>query len=299
MTIFAQSDVPCATRYCIRSAHCNEDLAMDVETFEDRKYNQQVWASFHFLPGNGGLTLEEGTTLSLADKLVCKPNSYIAEELVDEAIKHRNDENSLERLGVTMHVYADTWAHQEFAGVKDRNLNQVEDVSSEVDDDVALDFADRIIIPPLGHMQVWKHPDLPFLNWQMRKNGINIPRDNISVFLDAASNMLAAMQRFIDRLGNIKDISDQDRQSLINVMKNVRSKEEDQRLEEWAKAISIGEFSFGAEELPRYDKSKYERIEWDNTSDFIEWKKFHDALHEHRDFLFENLLPKYGLLFTY
>ncbi|SHJ15312.1 hypothetical protein SAMN02745170_01832 [Propionispora hippei DSM 15287] len=72
--------------YCIRSAHCNENLAMDVETFKDQKYNQQVWASFHFLPGNGELTLEEGTTLRLADKLVCKPNSYIARDMVRHSI---------------------------------------------------------------------------------------------------------------------------------------------------------------------------------------------------------------------
>ena len=48
-------------------------------------------------------------------------------EAVGQAILERDRPYGLHRLGVTMHVYADTWAHQGFAGILDK-INEVEDI---------------------------------------------------------------------------------------------------------------------------------------------------------------------------
>jgi hypothetical protein len=283
--------------YCIRSAHCNEDLVMDVETIEDQKYNHQVWSCFHFLPGNGGQSSDALLEMDLGEKLICKPNSYVAQEMVNECIKSREAENALERLGVTMHVYADTWAHQDFAGVRDKKLNHVEAISALGIDDSILNIGDRLLIPSLGHMQAWKHPDLPFLSWQMRKGDKAILRNNTSAFLDAAYNMVVAMQRFINPSKADLGLSEQDQEQLKLLMERAVSQNADERINEWYSAITRGDFSFGAEEIPVYNKNMYNVREWADVADFIEWKKFHDALHDHRNFLIETLLPKYGIVF--
>lgn len=284
--------------YCIRSAHCNEDLVMDVETIEDQTYNHQVWSCFHFLPGNGGVSSDAGVGMELGEKLICKPNSYVAQEMVDECIHHRDAENALERLGVTMHVYADTWAHQEFAGVRDRKLNYVESISAIGIDDLMLNLTDRLLMPALGHMQAWKNPDLPFLSWKMNKAGNDISRNNIDVFLYAASNMVVSMQRFINPSETaMGGISEQDKEQLKLTMERAVSKDEDDRILEWNSTIARGDFSFGEEEPPVYNKNIYDVRVWTDLTDFIEWRKLHDALHEHREFLIETLLPKYQIAF--
>src|ERR1700744_3699198 len=72
--------------------------------------NRLVWTPFHFLPAAEGDTLEE--------MAVCRPDSEVAREVVRRAIRQRNTETGLHRLGVTLHTYVDTWAHQGFAGIE-------------------------------------------------------------------------------------------------------------------------------------------------------------------------------------
>src|SRR5471032_565431 len=63
--------------------------------------NRTVWAPFHFLPGGEGNTFEE--------RAVCRQDSAIARETVRHAIQVSDQDNALHRLGVTLHVYIDTW----------------------------------------------------------------------------------------------------------------------------------------------------------------------------------------------
>src|SRR5579863_4127257 len=74
-----------------------------------------VWVPFHFLPGGEGDTFEE--------KSICRPDSKIARSMVQKAIESRKSDNALHRLGVTLHVYVDTWAHQGFSGTMSRQNN--------------------------------------------------------------------------------------------------------------------------------------------------------------------------------
>jgi len=50
--------------------------------------------------------------------LICKKHGVLARELA-ERMKNisLDDPNYAFKLGIACHVYADTWAHQEFAGI--------------------------------------------------------------------------------------------------------------------------------------------------------------------------------------
>ena len=74
-----------------------------------------VWVPFHFLPGNGGLPAGRDPEGPFIRKLVCSPNSPIAQDMVAAAIASARRPWGLHRLGIAMHVYADTWRTRAFA----------------------------------------------------------------------------------------------------------------------------------------------------------------------------------------
>ena len=79
----------------------------------------RIWASFHFLPRD----------LYRNPKRRCSrgPNGELAAETVRLA-----KGKGLEAAGVAMHVIADTWAHQYFAGTPSVVINNVNDYFYEI-----------------------------------------------------------------------------------------------------------------------------------------------------------------------
>jgi hypothetical protein len=109
----------------VATAHTNSEAIHNaaVDHIEQRK----VWVPFHFFPGIGGETLSE--------KLVCVKDSLLAQEMVKNHIRQAvsvKNEYGLALMGVTAHVYADTFAHYGFSGVSSRQ-NSVEGNSFEFD----------------------------------------------------------------------------------------------------------------------------------------------------------------------
>ena len=79
----------------------------------------RIWASFHFLPGD--LYAEKKNVSRLYRnkyRLICKPNGSLVKDTVNLA-KGKN----LPSVGIAMHVLADTWAHQTFAGTPSLVIN--------------------------------------------------------------------------------------------------------------------------------------------------------------------------------
>lgn len=89
-----------------------ERLASSHKMFDymniDNSSDKRTWAPFYFLPPGEGNTLQE--------KSICKPDCAIARAMVAPTIESRSAENALHRLGITLHVYVDTWAHQNSTG---------------------------------------------------------------------------------------------------------------------------------------------------------------------------------------
>ena len=284
--------------------------------------NHQVWAPFHFLPGNAGLPAGQNPTGSFINKLVCKPDSHVARDMIRLAIADQIKPYALHRLGITMHVYADTFTHQGFTG-NNHKINEVSDLSSS-DPDLDASWLGKISnwfvshAFPLGHGAALSHPDRPYITWQY-KNGLEevITRDNPKSFLEATDMMCRAMKCFLNNnqsldLDNVEGIPEEDLTVIKELIKTITDKDEGLRHEKWLKAIEEGKFSFGTNQINYIPKGigswKYNAIKQEESTDYeddvfeynpefltSDWKLFHDALQAHRFDILHDVLPKYGI----
>lgn len=89
----------------------------------------RIWASFHFLPRDLYRNPKRRCSRAYRRKyrLICGPNGDLAAETVRLA-----KGKGLEAAGVAMHVIADTWAHQYFAGTPSVVINNVNDYFYEI-----------------------------------------------------------------------------------------------------------------------------------------------------------------------
>ena len=294
----------------ISSAH----KTVDPENLVDAS-NHLVWLPFHFLPGNAGNS-DKGSAGSFIDKIICLPGnkSAVAQKMLDLTLETKGKRCALHRLGITMHVYADTWAHQGFAGVL-HEVNEVDD-AEETDNSGVFNssLADEIVswiggkvIPPLGHGRAQVLPDMPFLKWQYR-NGKNklIERNNIEEFCTAANELCRYMQRY--RGVPIDGLPTADQATIKDIFLTAKDQAGEDRHRAWLQAIKKGRFSFGSATIS-YDNSG--RQSWkaqalgtsfdlpvhSYSDNFLEsnWKLFHDAVQQHRLTLLHDILPLYGI----
>lgn len=292
--------------------------------------NHQVWIPFHFLPGNEGLPAGQNPDADFRHKIVCRPNSFVAQEMVRACINDQHKPNALHRLGITMHVFADTWAHQGFAGINDK-INLVRDVLDENNqpdpsllEQVKNYFLDRFDeaqsqfvggLLPLGHGAALSYPDRPYLKWHYTNGeGAHVERDNPKDFITAADEMCKAMRRFQlgDADANVAGLSPSSRDQLDTMMRNTVEESGDKRHQTWLKAIANGEFGFPEEKLHYVAKGvgswKYQAIKDTRSKQlknqtfayhpsFLDsnWKHFHDALQAHRFTVIHEILPRYGI----
>lgn len=298
----------------ISSAH----KMLDYRNFQELA-NYHVWIPFHFLPGNGGKKAGEEPKGKFIEKLICRPNSDVAQQMVRDCIQNRHLSYGLHRLGITMHVYVDTWAHQGFAGVN-HWINEAKQLLDENDqpDSNLMDRLKNYFVSealPLGHGAVLSHPDKPFLRWgYINGRGEKIKRNNPEDFLAAADNMCKAMQRYLkgDADGFVSGLPATDKSLIAFMLENIRDTKGHIRHQKWLNAIREGKFSFGAADVEYVPKGKnswkYLALSTEKSIDneneifpyhpsFLvsNWKLFHDALQAHRFYVIHDLLPQYGI----
>lgn len=288
----------------------------------DELANHQVWVPFHFLPGNGGKPAGEDPKGSFIRKLVCHPDSHVARDMLRACVRDSDKPYALHRLGISMHVYADTWAHQGFAGVNHK-INEASELESN---NKTLDrsFFNKIVnfflseSFPLGHGAALSHPDRPSLVWKY-KNGLGelVERNNSEIFMDAVDKMCRAMQCFrkgdlgMD-LESMPGLPEKDAKKILSLIKFIKGDTGEVRHEKWIEEIRKGSFSFGAEEAKYVGKGKgswkhksigqlaasdtgREEFRYKGTFISSDWKLFHDALQAHRFDVLHDVLPKYGI----
>jgi hypothetical protein len=298
-----------AMYFRISSAH----KMLDPDNLSDPE-NHLTWLPFHFVPGNAGLPAEQNPAGSFIEKIICRPDSPVARDMVDAAIADKNKPYSLHRLGITMHVYADTFAHQGFAGVL-HEVNDVVDAHDLGDSGVfgasLWEFLDAKVaanLPPIGHARAGVLPDMPFLNWQYTNGaGVTITRNNTDIFCDAATAICKAMQRY--RNVPPSGINPADMQ-IIRELFAARPAEQDGEIrhQRWLAAIESGRFSFGAATITYTDdgKGSWKADALSSSTDLpvhpypprflhSNWKLFHDALQQHRTTLLHDILTHYGI----
>jgi hypothetical protein len=128
----------------------------------NESFPRNVYLPFHFFPGNNNSG--RGRLDGKNNPLNCTANSPGVKELLIKALKTRN----LYRVGIGLHTFADSWAHQNFSGtLEDWNI-----------------FSEDYPIPSIGHAHALKTPD-------------DITADWVDPRLTAANNRIRNRDRFI------------------------------------------------------------------------------------------------------
>ena len=294
----------------------------------DALANHRVWIPFHFLPGNGGKPPGENPDGSFVEKLICYPDSPVARDMLRACVNDHAKPYALHRLGITMHVYADTWAHQGFAGIV-HEVNGISDMKSNnkaLDERWFAEIASRFIghAFPLGHGAALSYPDRQSLIWEYTNGrGKKIERNNSALFLEATDKMCRAMQCFRKNdpgmnLESVSGLPEKDAAKITALFESITSDSGDERHAAWTKAIKQGSFSFGSESIEYIATGegswKHQSIgtlgeSYSDEDDFEEdkiftykksflssdWKYFHDALQAHRFEVLHDILPTYGI----
>lgn len=274
----------------------------------------RVWVPFHFLPGNQGLPAGDGEDLPRVDRLQVVPDSHVARAMLRGVIAAKHRPYALHRLGIAMHVYADTWSHQGFCGVR-ADVNDANDLRMG-DGEPATSWVEHIASSlaayalPLGHGAVLSLPDRPYARWSyVDGRGRLVTRDNPRDYLTAAHQMVRWMKRWLlaDPDADVEDLRDDD-EAVVRELIAVEAEAED-RLAVWRHALRGGRFSFGPAELPYAARGpaswKHGALGVDEVDGVVallpdfarsDWKRFHDALQHHRFDVLHHVLPAFGIL---
>lgn len=148
---------------------------------------KRIYLPFHFLPA-------EPFDHTRPDRFsyVTKPDSTFADMVLKRAAAEPNPLRRLCALGIALHTYADTWAHEGFSGRYESAENNVEaiEVYNRANGQWEHLVAKNLIydiMPEIGHAEAGHFPDLTYQRWRCRlgKPGEIHERDNLDRFMEA------------------------------------------------------------------------------------------------------------------
>ncbi len=142
----------------------------------------RIHPCFHFFPGD---YCKHDELIKRQDGLLhimtTTPNSENVNKLMDMALKSGN----MYRIGIATHCYADTWAHQNFAGY-DHKFNGMRGLM-------------EMAVPDIGHADAGHKPDIINRIW---KDSRLVPGSrliyNKKRFLEAAKHLFTKYKRYTD-----------------------------------------------------------------------------------------------------
>jgi len=276
----------------------------------------RIWVPFHFLPGNLGVDFYE--------RMLTRANSTVAQRMIGEFLGSNLKPYSLHWLGIILHVYADTWSHQNFIGVIHENMNDVSGlkvrrVSKNSMESLLNKLKQGILeyaAPKLGHAQAGTIPDEPYRVWQYKDyKGKKFYIYNLERSLDAAQNCYMVLLRFLRLFPQFSRNRPLPWQEIVGSISRLFSMKGDldDRAEAWQKTISDGGLGFAPEDKDigldyndrewfkaavnviktDYEDDRYERKPGFETSN---WKYFHDAAAFHRFTVLHEILSDYGII---
>lgn len=115
--------------------------------FWDDAIRRDVYLPFHFLPGDPEAAARaridgEGSPYAVT------PNGDLAKKLLEAAFRDKDPY----LMGIALHSFADTWAHQNFSG-REEAWNDMGGRSAAMG------------LPPVGHLHAFAWPDEPDRTW--------------------------------------------------------------------------------------------------------------------------------------
>jgi hypothetical protein len=144
--------------------------------FWNDSFPKNVYLPFHFFPGDKNFpnSLRWDAKKNIYN---CTPDSSNVKRLFIDALKTKN----LYRVGIAIHTYSDSWAHQNFSGF-DEEWNNIDPGS---------------LIPHIGHAQVIGKPDLITEVWRDERLAYEYQQvDNKERFLEAARKIYKYLRAY-------------------------------------------------------------------------------------------------------
>ncbi len=244
----------------------------------------RIWASFHFLPYDLHAEPKHRASKRYKNKyrLICKPNGELLEPTVTLA-----KGKGMQAVGIAMHILADTWAHQNFAGTpslvinntnsyfyelfqdedgyREKKLNFRHSASSPDDLENSV-YTNSLYTPSensimnLGHGRAGHLPDYCFIKYKYLPawgDYEEIIKDNPSDYLHAFCQMIYAMKYLRGEIGQFE--TDQYDWDAIEPYKEdidriLHTRQADAS-EDWK---ALGE-KISGREIPLFDLSRYQK----------------------------------------
>jgi len=267
-----------------------------------KEVGYDIFLPFHFLPGGNG---EE-----FYDKLVCQQNSEIANKMLEDTIKTLEKPFGLHRLGVSLHVYADTWSHQNFIGLQ-RQQNEVSNLELLNTDDYSFIENYSGWLPRIGHGEANIFPDIPYLEWSYEDSrNKELKINNLERTIDAAEKIYTFLRSEVfENREEIFNRSPKEWSSVRSDFMKMFKLDNDinERIRLWKEKIKEGYFGYDSE--INYDDREWfknavkvenihsdEKFTRENNFNKSNWKYFHDALNYHSFYIKHELLPQYGII---
>lgn len=158
---------------------------------------------FHFIPKQRLNSFQSTRSDWRTQPAKLDTSSLMQEMLIkarSEFLNNRNRKNMI-KLGMLIHTFADTYAHQGFSGFWSwENHSWLEKVTNLIDNnDITSDYSPKIYytFPSVGHVNVFHAPDETFVSFKIQKkssesSGYDIlySRSNIDEFLKASKEII-------------------------------------------------------------------------------------------------------------
>mgnify|MGYP001128129010 CR=1 FL=1 len=256
----------------------------DILVLRDPQDQRQIWVPFHFFPGNEGD--------SFSERLICRKDSKLAQAMVNNHLEYAKEDFGPHLIGITAHIYADTFSHYGFSGVGSRR-NRVIGNSIKFDQELEPDFSEKLkekeneffrkfgqgggfianmkswlaetVSGALGHGAVATYPDRPYLKWSFayeypkNRRKERIERDNPKTFLEGSQ----ALHQMFTQFGKLNKKHSNNDGLMFKTIKNEVARiismpawKED-RIKEWKTACSNGLLGNLKFNIPNYDPEKW------------------------------------------
>lgn len=292
----------------------------------DLEDQRKVWVPFHFFPGNQGADYSE--------RLICRMDSPLAREMVGRHLSQHHQPYYLALMGVTAHVYADTFAHYGFSGVSSRR-NRIANDSFRFDDlDPAIEdyitgkakkFFERFeaegglmenikswfaetFSGALGHGAAATFPDRPYLVWSFEYEYPEVRqerRDNRETFLAGCKALHGMFRQVAEARPELASDDGRDFAVIEDRLWSILAVQApmEGRIEAWQRACKAGDLFRESAAIPVYDPEVWhgQRNGLDGVEDSREALRmpvyrFYQAAAAHRTYVIRDLLPAHDLV---
>ena len=224
----------------------------------DPYVQKYVYVPFHFLPGDN--------TVAIAGKknpLSTPPNSRNARAMLSKALESGDPY----RIGIALHTYADTWAHQNFSGLREE-WNAVYPWYNIF----------KSIVPNIGHAEAGHVPDIISESWTDYRFGTK-KIDNRPRAFEAVQEIFSNLQKKSKKGPPWQEVED-------DFHKIIYTRDYDNRI----KKLSEFLIASGQGPIPNYSKDAWIDAAIDKSGDELvmkpnftrtHWYSFHQAAKGH------------------